>query len=153
MLIVFTSRTLMPCDSYCSSSAFLISVFDARGLTRNVYRPWTYSWYVRSVMTGPITICEAERVAKLGLLGAAGGARPHGPAEVLLEELEAVLRDEDVGVREEVPDVRVAGQDDLGRAKVLEAPADHQVRRRQHDERRLVETDGVHQLGRLLRLG
>src|SRR5579872_3443539 len=104
-------------------------------------------------MTGPMTIWEAERVATLRLLLGAGGARPDRLAEVLLEELEAVLRDEHVRVREEVAEVGVAGQDDLRHAQVLEAAADDEVRRREHDERRLVEADGVHQLGRLLRLG
>src|SRR4029077_17676245 len=40
MVTVFTSRTLIPCAWYCSSRAFLMSVLEACGATRNVYRPW-----------------------------------------------------------------------------------------------------------------
>src|SRR6266851_9590564 len=62
MVTVLTSLTRMPWASYWSSRAFLISVLVAVRATLNVYRPWVYSRYVRSVMTGPMTTSEAARV-------------------------------------------------------------------------------------------
>src|SRR5258706_5933388 len=72
--------------------------------------------------------------------------------EVLFEELQAILRQEKVGVREQVADVEVPGKDRLGAGEVLERAADDHVWRRQHDERRIVETNRLHQVDRLLGL-
>src|SRR5437868_8245012 len=67
-------------------------------------------------------------------------------AEVLFEELDRILGEKQVGVREQIADVEVAGQDDLGAAQVLKRAADHVVRRGQDDQRRVVKADRVHEL-------
>src|SRR5713226_7804863 len=46
---------------------------------------------------------------------------------------------------EQVADVEVASEDDLDARQVLERAADDEVRRGQHDERGVVETDRVHE--------
>src|SRR5260370_14832588 len=97
-------------------------------------------------MTGPITISLAALVA---IRTAPLGPRP----EVLLDELDALLADEHVGVAEEIADVEVSGEDDLRAGEVFERAADGVVGRRQDDQRRAVETHRLQQLGGLARLG
>ena len=77
-------------------------------------------------------------------LGARAGL---GPPEVFLDQIEAVLRDQEVRVGEDVSNVQVAGQDDLGAAQVFERAADHVVRRRQDHQRGVVEADRCDQVG------
>src|SRR5712691_7196801 len=48
-------------------------------------------------------------------------------------------------MREDIADVEVAGEDDLGAGEVLERAADDEVRSREDDERGVVETDRLHQ--------
>src|SRR5919109_2221555 len=93
-------------------------------------------------MSGPITISLAALVAI--------GLAPR--SEVLFDQLDRVLAQEQIRVGEEVADVQVAGQHDLGPAEVLERATHGVVRRRQDDERRAVEADGAHELFRLARL-
>src|SRR6266851_4927430 len=67
------------------------------------------------------------------------------PAEVLLDQLQAVLRQQQIGMSEQVADVEVASEDDLDARQVLERAADDEVRRGQHDQRGVVETDRIHE--------
>src|SRR5712691_12288980 len=48
-------------------------------------------------------------------------------------------------MREQVADVEVASEDDLDARQVLERAAHDEVRRWQHDQRGVVETDRVHE--------
>src|SRR5260221_4385617 len=51
-------------------------------------------------------------------------------------------------MREEVADVEIAGEDDLGPGQVLERAADDEVGGREDDERGVIESDRLHQADR-----
>src|SRR5438034_2547047 len=86
-------------------------------------------------------------------LSSPSGALLLARAEVLFEQLDGFFRKQEVCMREQVADVQVPGQHDLGACQVLERPADRVVRRREDHERCAVEADRFHQLGGLARLG
>src|SRR5690242_13284803 len=100
-------------------------------------------------MTGPITISLAALVA---ICAAPFGPFDPGP-EVLLDELDAFLADEQVGMAEHIAHVEVSGEDDLGAGQVFERAADGVVGRGQNHKRGAVEADRLQQLGGLARLG
>src|SRR5438309_2297681 len=73
-----------------------------------------------------------------------------GPTEGVLEQLQAILREQEVCVGEQVANVEVAGQDDLGSGQVLKRAAHHVARRGKDYQRRVVKADCLDELRSLL---
>src|SRR5712672_2688956 len=76
-----------------------------------------------------------------------------GPAKVVLEQLQTILREQQVRMGEEVANVEVASEDDLGSGQVLERAADHVAWRGKNYQCRVVEADRLDQICRLLGAG